>query len=195
MLAALLTWQSGVLVATLGLCAVFHRQRPSRHALLALLCYALSVCLFNAWVFVPSDPDPERNQWLLDFAYKVFNAGINGALCVYLGALFYFLFDPPDQEDLTAKAVWLVVLTAETFSLLVNNITCNLIAEVASREELAVIWGTTAERYVCAREFGAWLEWAPIAIEVGLLTWIIHAHKRVSDSGDGPDGGIHITWS
>ena len=180
MFEALLTWQSGVLVATLGLCAVFHRQRPSRHALLALLCYVLSVCLFNAWVFVPSDPDPERNQWLLDFAYKVFNAGINASLCVYLGALFYFLFDPPERDDLTAKLLWLIVLTAETFSLFINNITCNLILEAASRKELAAVWGTEASRYVCAREAGAWLEWAPIAIEVGLMAWIVQVYVNTA---------------
>ena len=178
MTGAFFTWQSGVLVAVLLLCVLFHRQRPSRHALLALVCYGLSVFLFNAWVFVPSDPDPERNQWLLDYAYKVFNAGINGALVVYLGALFYFLLRPPKKDDLAAKLLWMIVLVAESFSLVVNNITCNLIAEAGSRKELAEIWGSTASRYVCGREFGPWLEWAPIILEVGAMVWIVQRYQH-----------------
>lgn len=173
MLEALLTWQSAVLVAVLALCVVFQRQRPSRHALLALVCYGLSVALFNAWVFVPSSADPAQNQWLLDYAYKVFNAGVNGALVVYLAAGVYFLFDPADKDDLPAKLLWICVLFAEMFGLLVNNVTCNLILEAASRAEIAETWGTDASKYVCGREVGEWLEWVPITLQAGAMAWLV----------------------
>ncbi|MGI9489163.1 MAG: hypothetical protein ACR2RF_25410 [Geminicoccaceae bacterium] len=151
-------------MAVLALCIYFQRQRPSRHALLAIVCYGLSVFLFNVWVF--SDD--------LDYAYKLFNAGINGSLVVYLGALFYFLLDPPRIDDLLTRLLWGCVLIAELWGLVFQNIGCNLIAETATRAEIAETWGIGGSKYVCGREIGEWFEFTPLLVEIGFMAWIIH---------------------
>ena len=167
---AIFSWQMAVLVACLALCAVYFRERPSRHALLALLCYTGSVVFFNLWIFTED----------LDYAFKLFNAGINLALVMYLGALFYFLFHPLNPNDLAAKLLWMIVLIAEAWSVVFNNIGCNLVLETATREELRATWGISASRYVCGREIGEWFEFMPLVLEIGLMAWIIHRYVQVN---------------
>lgn len=168
---AFLTWQSAVLVAVLALCVAFQKQRPSRHALSAIVCYGLSVALFNVWVFTDD----------LDYAYKLFNAGVNGALVVYLIALFYFLLDPPRIDDLLPRLLWMIVLVAELWGLVFSNIGCNLILETASRAEVAEVWGTTASKYVCGREIGEWFEFMPLLVEIGFMAWIVQRWHHVRE--------------
>ena len=162
------SWQMAVLVACFALCWIYFRERPSRHALLAVACFTASIVLFNVWVFADD----------LDYAFKLFNAGINAALVIYLIALFIFIFDPPSANDLTARLLWMIVLVAEAWGLIFNNIGCNLILEDASREEVAESWGTTASKYVCGREVGEWFEYAPLAVELGAIAWIIHRYSE-----------------
>lgn len=166
MIAAILTWQNAVLAACLALCFVLVGGRPSRHALLAPLCFMASIFLFNVWALFPNVD--------LGTAYKIFNAGVNGALVVYLAALFYFVLDPPHPDDLAAKLLWLVVVVAEIWGLLVNNIGCNLILETATFAEVSAAWGVTEPRYVCERELGIWIEWTPLLLEIGLIAWLVH---------------------
>ena len=167
-LAHLGSWQMAVLVACFALCWIYFRERPSRHAFLALLSFTLSVILFNVWVFTDD----------LDYAFKLFNAGINGALAVYLVVLFYFIFDPPSADDLAARLLWMVVVVAEVWGLIFNNIGCNLILETKSREEIAETWGNTASKYVCGREIGEWFEFVPLAVEIGIFAWIINRFSK-----------------
>lgn len=166
MTAALFTWQTGVLAACFALCWVLLRERPSRHAILAPVCFMTSVFLFNLWALFPEAD--------LATAYKIFNAGVNGALVVYLAALFYVCVDPPDRMDLPATLLWLIVLIAESWGLLFNNIGCNLILETETFAEISKGWGVTEPRYVCEREVGIWFEWAPLLVEIGLIAWLVH---------------------
>lgn len=180
---AFLTWQTLVLVAVTALCWYFQGHRPSRHALLAIVCFGLSIAMMNAWALLPHGATTAEREWLLDYAYKVFNAGINGSMVVYLGVLFYFLFDRPAEDDLAAKLLWGCVLIAETFSLAVNNIFCNLVLEMATRSEIAETWGTSASRYVCGREVGEWLEYVPLLIEFGIMAWLVQRWVRAQELG------------
>lgn len=175
MIDAILSWQMAVLVALFALCWIYFHERPSRHAFLAPVSFTLSVILFNVFVFTDD----------LDFAFKVFNAGINGALVVYLCVLFYFVLDPPAADDLAARLLWMVVLVAEAWGLVFNNIGCNLILETESREEVAKTWGTTASKYVCGREVGEWFEYVPLGIEIGIFTWIIYRHSEAKEKVNG----------
>lgn len=172
-------WQSAVLVAVAALCWYLQKQRPSRHAWLAIVCFGLSIAMMNAWALLPEGATTEERQWLLDYAYKIFNAGINGSMVMYLAVLFYFLLDPPRVDDLPVRLLWSCVLIAEAFSLAVNNITCNLVLEAATRAEIAETWGTSASRYVCGREVGEWLEWMPLVIELGFMAWLVQRYKHV----------------
>ena len=181
MIDALLTWQTAVLVGCFTLWWLHLRESPSRHAFAAVACYTASVILFNVWI-VTDD---------LDMAYKVFNVGVNGALVVYLAVLFWFLLDRPAADDLPAKTLWVVVLVAETWSLAFNNIGCNLVLETATRAEIAEVWGTTASKYVCGREIGEWFEFAPLAIEIAIMYWLIARYGQAKDSlrNKAPDSG------
>ena len=148
-----------VLAALFLLWCLYLKDWPSRHALAALACYTASVVLFNAFIATDS----------LSYAFKVFNASINGALVMYLAVLFWFLFDPPSKDDLLAKASWLVVLVAEAWGLLFNNVGCNLLMEGDAQ---VLGWGVTASKYVCGREIGEWFEFMPLAAEIALLVWL-----------------------
>lgn len=161
-------WQIVVLVAVFGLCVYCLKQWPSRHAVLAILCYTASVILFNVWVFTDD----------LDYAFKLFNAGINGALVVYLGALIYFLYRPAALDDLAARLLWGCVGIAELWGLVFNNIGCNLVLETESRAEVAETWGTEASKYVCGREVGEWFEFTPLIVEMAFMWWIVDHWAR-----------------
>ena len=167
-------WQIFVLVAAFALGWIFQKQRPSVHAFLAIPCYGLSIAFFNAFVLI----DPSATVANLDplaFAYKVFNAGINGALVAYFAAFIYFIFYPMDPDDLPAKCLWGSVFIAEAWGLIFNNIGCNLILETAPATEVAKTWGQEASKYVCGREIGEWFEWTPLVAELIYMSIIVNA--------------------
>ena len=183
MIEALLQWQMAVLAAAVGLCWAYLQERPSRHALLAPVCFTASIALFNLWVYFPEAD--------LALAYKIFNAGINGQLAIYTTVAFYFVLDAPARDDLAAKMLWMIVLVAEAWGLAFNNIGCNLVLETATFAELSAAWGVTEAKSVCEREVGAWLEWLPLLLELGLMAWLIQRFGQAKRKMDLDRFSVH----
>ena len=120
-------------------------------AVLAPLCYGIAIGMFNIWMLVPEDL-----QW------PTWAAGIHGMLVIYVGVIFLAMCNPPLRNNLIAILLWGIVLLAEAYTLLFENVLCNFI--MGDQDG--------ASEYICGRIFGPEFTTLPLAIFTAALAWV-----------------------
>ncbi len=134
------------------LAALLILNRSSLAAVLAPVCLATSIMLFNFWRLAPDTafcPDCPA-------AFAFDNVGQSSVAVMY-GAAATAIVWSGGVKDFTSKALWVVLLFLELWALVIERIACNLAEHVSG---LAQVGGSVCERA------GAVPSWIPLSVGV-----------------------------
>lgn len=140
-------------------------------------CWILSVCAFNLFNLVQPLPELTAEATASD-AYRLqvdhmidgwrwWAFGLNAVVVLYCGAVFAAMLC---LRDFLGASTFGVVLVAESYALLFENLSCNWHDLMGS--VLVQVWGTEASAYVCGRTVGEWSVWLPGVVTVLVFWWM-----------------------
>ncbi len=134
-----------------GLALILILNRSSLAAILAPVCLATSILLFNFWRLAPDTalcPDCPA-------AFKFDNVGQSSVAVMYGAAACAIVWR--GVTCFTAKALWAVLIFLEVWALVTERIACNLAEYVSG---LAQVGGSVCERV------GAVPSWLPLSVGI-----------------------------
>ena len=169
-------------VVAVALVAWLAQERPSWHSLGAIAAFAVAIALMSLYDFweVIAYPDPPTLEGViahyesLKAAYDVWGAGNQGSAFVYVILAGAFAFWPPKRGDFLLMGFLSVIVFAEGWTALMENVNCNFI-----QEDIPAELQTEAQANMskCERIYGAWYRYAPIIAEIGIMAFFASCYK------------------
>lgn len=152
------------------------RERPSWHSLATIGSFCLAIILMSLYDFWKAAPYPDpvslkgviEHYESVQLLYEIWGTGMHASALVYVCLALAFAFSPPKHGDAFLCAIISVVVFAETWTAVVENLNCNFI-----QDDIPAELQTEAQANMskCERLYGWWYRYMPIIAEICLFLY------------------------
>lgn len=162
----------------IGLFVYLEREAPSWYALAGIAAFTATIILMSLYDFWKVQPYPEiptlegviAHYESKSYVYDIWGTGNHSGALVYaflaMGFLLAFAASPDKRPDFLACAIMVIVVFAEGWTSLMENVNCNFL-----QQDIPAAQQTEAQSNMskCERIYGWWYRYPPIIIEIAIM--------------------------
>lgn len=169
---------------------VFHRQRPSYHALMFAAAFPMAVACVSMWTLLGYSAYPviswqnAADNWGKE--WEAWSFGLITLVFLYASLLTVcVVIWPPNPKDVMAKGMCLFLWIGELY-MLAENWLCNIALPTAGSAVLEGKISGEGSIYACGRVIGEWVVWGPTSMQLAVMAWLVWMHAKAKHRNGSP---------